>query len=275
MENALPLGRPLDLVSRPREYYVLASLPANSLSFASKAEEAGADAIILNVDGDDGSAPGHLGSYELHDASINEVISTVSVPCGIFIGGAKPLTEEYWERVVSSQCSFVEMYAHHLPLYAVSDSRVKKLAAIGAGYILEQVRQISEIDGLEAVDAATVPPLARNSPLSVLDFATLGVIVSLSSKPVLLRTQKRLTKADIDRVVKLGIKGLVIDDCILSGVEEAYREELESLSPRREEPDQNQEPSGSDSGGRARDQTEALHLLAPEADAPGGSQANS
>ncbi len=226
METAPQLRRPLEVMPNGRGYTIIADLPKNSTSLAVQAEESGVEAILLNIDGDEGAHAGHFGSYDLHDTYINDVISTVSTPCGILIGGAKPLTQEYWERIMSSQFSFVEMYAHQMPLFVVEDQRVKKVAAITTGYILEQVKQISQIEGIEAIDSATVPAQARGGPFSVLDYATLGVVTNLSSKPVLLRTQKRMTKSDLASVVALGVKGLVIDPCILSGTEEAYREEL-------------------------------------------------
>jgi hypothetical protein len=234
MESVPQLRRPLEVMSASRQYSVLASLPKNSISLAVQAEEAGADAVILNIDGDENASPSHFGSYDLHDVYINDVISTVSAPCGIFIGGAKVVTEEYWERVMSSEFSFVEMYAHQMPAFILADQRVKRLAAIATGYILEQVKELSQMDGVEALDVATVPAQARGGPFSLLDYATLGVIAGLSAKPVLLRTQKRLSRQDIDRVVALGVRGLVIDPCILSGADEAYKDELAGLSPRRE-----------------------------------------
>lgn len=66
----------------------------------------------------------------------------------------------------------------------------------------------------------------------MLDYATLGVIAGLSAKPVLLRTQKKLTRGDISMVVGLGVRGLVVDPCILSGTDEAYKDEIAGLSPR-------------------------------------------
>jgi hypothetical protein len=222
----------LEVVSKEKKYTVIASLPKNSTSLAVQAVDGGADAVMLNIDGDEGSSPSHFGSYDLHDAYLNDVISTVSVPCGIFIGGGKMLTEEYWERIMSSSFSFIEMYAHQMPTFVLSDQRVKKISAISTGYILEQVRQLSAMEGMDAIDVAAVPPQARGAPFTVLDFATLGVIANLSAKPVLLRTQKKMTEGDLARVVTIGVKGLVVDPCILSGTDEAYKEEIAGLSPR-------------------------------------------
>jgi len=234
MESVGQLRRPLEVLRGDGGYALVASLPKNSTSLALQAVEGGADAILLNIDGDEGSSPSHFGSYDLHDAYINDVISTVSVPCGLFIGGAKLVTEDYWERIMSSPFGFVEMYAHQMPAFVLSDARLKKVVAISTGYILEQVKQLSEMEGVDFIDAATVPHQARGAPFSVLDYATLAVITNLSSKPVLLRTQKQLSRADVTRAVGLGVKGLVIDPCILSGTDEAYKDEIASLSPRRQ-----------------------------------------
>ncbi len=233
MESLGQLRRPLEVMSEGKRYTLVASLPKNSTSLATKAVEGGADALMLNIEGDESSSPSHFGSYDLHDAYINDVISSVSVPCGIFIGGARLLTEEYWERIMSSAFSFVEMYAHQMPTFVLSDPRVKKVCAVSTGYILEQVRQLSEMEGVEAVDVATVSHQSRGGPFTALDFATLGVIANLSARPILLRTQKRLTRSDISKVVRLGVRGLVVDPCILSGTDEAYKDEIASLSPRR------------------------------------------
>ena len=232
MESVGQLRRSLEVVSKERKYTVIASLPKNSTSLAVQAVEGGADAVMLNIDGDEGSSPSHFGSYDLHDAYLNDVISTVSVPCGIFIGGGKMVTEEYWEHIMSSSFSFVEMYAHQMPTFMLSDQRVKKISAISTGYILEQVRQLSAMDGMDAIDLAAVPHQARGAPFSVLDFATLGVIANLSAIPVYLRTQKKMTEGDLARVVSIGVKGLVVDPCILSGTDEAYKDEIAGLSPR-------------------------------------------
>lgn len=221
-------------MSSKSEYLLIASLPRNSSSLAVKAEEAGADALMLNIEGDENSTQNHYGSYDLHDVYINDVISTVSVPCGLHVGGGQHLTEEYWERIMSSSFGFVEMYAHLMPLFVLSDARVKRICAISTGYILEQVSQLTRMEGIEAFDVATVPPQGRRTPFSALDYATLSVISKLSTRPVFLRTQKMLARSDINKVLELGVKGLVSDPCIFSGSDEAYKDELASLIPRRQ-----------------------------------------
>jgi hypothetical protein len=233
MEAAPLLRRAFDVLAPRGAYYVVASLPKNSTSLAVQAEEAGADAILLNIDGDESASPTHFGSYDLHDVYINDVISTVSVPCGISVGGAKQLTEEYWERIMSSSFTFVDMYAHQMPMFVMADNRVRKVCAVSHGYILEQVKQVSQMEGVEAIDIATAPPSAQGAPFSVLDQATAGVLAGISTKPLLLRTQKRLARSDVDGIIALGVRGLVVDPCILSGADEAYKDDLASLAPRR------------------------------------------
>jgi hypothetical protein len=238
LESATQLRNVLNLNRQGGEYSVIASLPKNSTLLAVQAEEAGADAIMLNIEGDESGPQGHRGGYDLHDVYINDVLSTVSVPCGLCVGGARSITEEYWERIMSSSFSFVDMYAHQMPLFVLSDSRVKKLVAISTGYILEQVKGLSELDGVEALDVAVVHAQARGGPFTVLDFATTSLIAGLSAKPVLLRTQKRLGRGDVSRVVESGVKGLIVDPSALRGPDEAYREEILSLRPRREDTEQ-------------------------------------
>jgi len=233
METAPQLRRVLNVLQHGKEYTVIADLPKNSVSLAIQAEQAGVDAIMLNVDGDDNSCSGHYGSYDLHDVYINDALSTVSVPCGIGIGGARPLTPEYWERIMSSQFSFVEMLAHQMPLFVLEDTRVKKVVSIVTGYILEQVKELSHLEGVDALDVAIVPPQARGNPFTALDYATLRLISELSARLVLLKTQKKMTQSDILKVVKLGVKGLLVDPSSLSGTDETYKDELAAHVPRR------------------------------------------
>jgi hypothetical protein len=226
--------RDLNLSGSNSDYILIACLPKNSVTLATKAEEAGADAVLVCVDGDETPYPGHYGSYDLHDVYIKDILSTVSIPCGIMIGNFRQQTKEYWERIMENNFSFVEMYAHTMPLFVLNDRRIKKIVAISTGYMIEQVKNLSKMDNIDALDIATTPPQLRGGIFSLLDYVTIGLIAEISKKPLFLRTQKKITREEIIKVVSIGIKGVVIDPCILSGTDETYREEIESLSPRRD-----------------------------------------
>jgi hypothetical protein len=136
------------------------------------------------------------------------------------------LIEESWERIVSKPFSFVNMYAHHMPPFVLEDHRLEKLVSIGPGYMLEQVKRISEMEGVTALEAAIVSPQGRTHVFSALDLATLGVLASLSAKPLIVRTQKRMGASDIRSVTRSGLRGISVDAAAMEPGIEAYRDAI-------------------------------------------------
>jgi hypothetical protein len=205
---------------------LLAILPQNDTEYASTAAQAGADAIVVGIDKTETTLPGLFGSFDLMEDSINSILSTSSVPVGISIGDSRPLIEENWERIASKPFGFVNMYAHHMPSFVLEDDRVEKLLSIGPGYMLEQVKAISEMEGVVALESAIVAPQGRSHVFSALDLATLGVITKLSAKPLLVRTQKKMNAADIQSAIGSGVRGFCVDAAALEPGIEAYRDAL-------------------------------------------------
>jgi len=229
MESLEHQPRPLaSLVSGADAVALIATLPQNNSEYAAAAAQAGANAIMVGIDKTDTSLPGLFGSFDLMEEAIDSILSTTSVPVGISIGDSRPLIEENWERIVSKPFSFVNMFAHHMPPFVLEDDRVEKLVSIGSGYMLEQVKSLSEIDGVTALEAAIVPPQGRNHIFSALDLATLGVLASLSAKPLLMRTQKKMGAKDVRSVIRSGIRGISVDAASLEPGIEAYREAIEN-----------------------------------------------
>ena len=95
--------------------------------------------------------------------------------------------------------------------------------------MLEQVKGISEMDGVIALESAIVAPQGRNHIFSTLDLATLGVLARLSSKPLLVRTQKKMSAADLSSAVRCGVKGVSVDAASLDPGIEAYRDALSTF----------------------------------------------
>jgi len=229
------------LVSGADALGLVAILPQNNTEYADVAAQSGADAIMVGIDKTDTSLPGLFGSFDLMEDSIDSILSNTSVPVGISIGDSRPLIEENWERIVSKPFSFVNMYAHHMPPFVLEDGRIEKLVSIGPGYMLEQVKAIAEIDGVTALEAAIVAPQGKNHIFSALDLATLGVLAGLSSKPLLMRTQKKMGVRDIRSVIRLGLRGISVDAAALEPGIEAYRDAISTyrsqvISPAIQQP---------------------------------------
>lgn len=212
---------------------VLAILPHNNAEYAVAAETAGADAMLIGIDKTESTFPGLFGSFDLQEDSISSIISSSSIPVGISIGDSRPLTRDNWERIVAKRFSFVNMYAHHMPPFVLDDQRMQKLVTIGPGYMVEQIRNLSEMEGVYTLEAAIVSPQGMNHIFSVLDLATLRMIARLSTKPVLLRTQKRVEPEDVPIVTSAGLKGISFDPSSIEPGIEAYRDAISTLRARR------------------------------------------
>lgn len=217
---------------------LFAILPHNNDEYATAAQEAGADSIVIGIDKTESMFPGLFGSFDLQEDSINSILSNSSIPVGISIGDSRPLTPESWERIVSKPFAYVNMYAHHMPPFVLEDDRMEKLLTIGAGYMLEQVKSMSEMESVSALEAAIVSPQGKNHVFSVLDLSTLRMIARLSNKPVILRAQKKLESGDIRSVTTEGMKGITVDPSALEPGVEAYRDAISTYRSRTTRPAQ-------------------------------------
>jgi len=211
---------------------LIAILPHNNSEYAVAAEVAGADGIVLGIDKTESTFPGLFGSFDLQEDSISAIISSASIPVGISIGDSRPLTRENWERIVAKNFGFVNMYAHHMPPFVLQDARMEKLVAIGPGYMVEQIRNLSEMDGVQALEAAIVSSQAMNHIFNALDLATLRMVVKLSTKPVILRAQKRIEAEELGTIFDTGLRGITLDPSAMEPGVEAYRDAISTFRLR-------------------------------------------
>ncbi len=168
--------------------------------------------------------PGLFAGLDTQEQTIREILSTLSIPVGVSIGEARPLSREAWESVVSLPFRFVNMFAHQMPLFVLDDGRIDKLVSIGPGYMLEQVKTIAEMAQVVALEAAIVSSQAKLYPFGLLDLSTITLISRLTTKPVFLRTQKRVNPRDMPLILKTGVRGITLDPSILEPGIEEYRD---------------------------------------------------
>ncbi len=172
---------------------------------------------------------------EIEEESIRDSLSVLKIPAGISIGDTRTLLQEDWETISAIGFSFVNMFAHHLPTFVWNDLRFAKLVSIGPGYILEQVKALSEFDSVSGIVAALTPSQGSGLPFTMLDGTTLKLVTRLSTKPVYVPTQRYIQPSDVSLLKSLGSNGLLISstvygDSVTSCKEKIlqYRAQLES-----------------------------------------------
>ncbi|NWG09329.1 MAG: hypothetical protein HXX80_03300 [Nitrososphaerales archaeon] len=212
------------LISRieQNKFTLIPSLHRNSVELACIAEEEGADAIEVHIN-DHSVDSCQSGGFELEETSLKEIANIARVPVGIAIGDERPLTPQEWESILNLNFDFVDMYAHHMPSFVLKDDRISKMLAIGSGYLLEQVKTVSESDYVDAIKAAIVPQQGNSLPLNALDLATLSIITRLSSKPVMIPTQRLVRPSDLSLIKNNGCRGVIITAVVTGTTTDTYR----------------------------------------------------
>lgn len=206
-------------------FSLFGDLHANNRKFAVACEEGGSEAVVFHLN-QDSLAGGRFGGLELEEDSIRDALSILKIPVGISIGDTRQLLEQEWESIMSIGFSFVNMYAHHMPSFLWRDSRIEKIVSIGPGYILEQVKGLSEFDDVSAVVAALTPNQGVGMPLTLLDITTLKLISRLSIKPIYVPTQRKIQPQDIALLKEVGCKGLLITSTVYGDTDQTCREQV-------------------------------------------------
>ena len=178
------------------KFLLFGDLHLNSRELAIACEEAGVDSILFHLNQDLGGGI-RFGGLEIEQDSIRDSLSVLKIPTGIAIGDTRVLRGDDWEAIARMGFSYVNMYAHQLPMFVWDDPRITKMVSIGPGYILEQVKALSELDSVAAVVAALTPHQGVGQPFTMLDGTTLKLITNLSSKPVFVPTQRTIRPQDL------------------------------------------------------------------------------
>lgn len=207
------------------KFLLFGDLHQNSNELAIACEEAGVDAVLFHLNQDLGGGVRFAG-LEIEEDMIKDSLSVLKVPAGIAIGDTRALSPDDWERIASMGFAFVNMFAHQLPIFVWDDPRMTKVVSIGPGYILEQVKALSELDSVSAIVAALTPNQSAGQPFTMLDGTTLKLIAKLSCKPVFVPTQKSIMPRDLVSIRNMGCNGLLITTTAYGDTAQSCKEKI-------------------------------------------------
>jgi len=214
-----------NLFTSQGKFLLFGDLHLNSRDFAIACEDAGVDAVIFHLNQDVGGGVRFAG-LEIEEDSIKDSLSVLKIPAGISIGDTRALLYDDWEAIAKMGFSFVNMFAHQLPSFVWDDQRFEKLVSIGPGYILEQVKALSEFDSVSGIVAALTPNQGIGLPFTMLDGTTLKLVTKLSSKPVFLPTQRDIRPQDLKRLRDLGSSGLLLTSTVYGDSVDSCKEKI-------------------------------------------------
>lgn len=194
------------------KFTLVVSLPKNDLAYAKAAAEAGADAIKVHINAFHYASNQKYGSLSEQKEFLENFISIVKSH-GI-LGGIVPgddgdyATSEELVKLHEMGFDFASTYVHVAPVSLISNKRLDVCAALNA-HSLVNAKGLEQI-GVDIVEASVVAQEQYRKPLSLQDIGLYAEIVSETSKPVLVPTQKKIKPEEIEVLYKLGCKGIMI-----------------------------------------------------------------
>jgi hypothetical protein len=197
----------LDKLLAAGRFVIFADLGANSLELARMAEESGADVVITHVNSGLDDEP-YTGPPELEIPIISEIAGALSIPVGLALGGRKIMTPTDMETIQTVNPICLIGMAHHLPAWLFSRSTIPVIIGVGAGYTLEQVEAIQELENVVGITLKLQSP-GPVSPVSALDLSTVRILSRRLHKPLFLWSKTKTGEGMLEPLWKSGCRGIL------------------------------------------------------------------
>jgi hypothetical protein len=195
---------------------ILAQIPQAQLDLAKACEEGGAEALVVPI------MDRYSATLEFESGFIKEIISTLSIPIGIYLGST--LKESEWEEILNMNVDFVASLPQIIPPFAAFDNRIDKLIYVPSGLSVEVYRALSSVEGVVSLVYIPHSQVKDDKYFNMLDVLNLGIISRHSFKPVFFKVSKDVKRDDIPLLIKWGCSGLMLDPSYTGSTPEHYKE---------------------------------------------------
>ncbi len=188
---------------------LIMSLPENSLEMAKAAIDAGADALKVHCNIKHKASGVAFGSLEEEGAKLAAILKESKIPVGIVPGADRKPTLDEMKEIVKMGFDFVDMNVSDMPDYFHSFTGITKVAALENESQLEQVVEKKKSD-FKALEAAVVPHLGYGQNLTIGDLRAYITLAVSSGLPVIVPTQRKITREEVPILSDTGIKAIMI-----------------------------------------------------------------
>lgn len=203
---------------------LIASLPRNDPALAEAAVAGGADAIKTHIHVKHRASGTGFGSLAEERASLAAIRRAApKLPVGVCIGDDNSLaSRDELREIADLGLDFLDIYAHHHPVWMLEATRLEWMGALGADYVADEWSAVS--DSYDVIEAAVLPHERYGSALTVRDLARYGRIAEEIDVPLVIPTQLAILPEEVPPLIALGVRGLMIG-AIVTGKEPAGYEQ--------------------------------------------------
>lgn len=214
---------------------LIVSLPGNRPELARAAQDSGADVIKVHMNVQHRASGLRFGTFEEEKDMLEEILASVTLPCGIVAGSHAEDAERDFRKAYESGFTFVSLYASAMPLSVLAFPGLVKMAALSFDYTLEDVRCLSDI-GADVLEASVMKPETYGQRLTAAELLQYTAICRESKLPVVMPTQRAVRPSEMKQLAACGISGLMVG-AIVTGTEadslrrsvSAFRNEIDKL----------------------------------------------
>jgi hypothetical protein len=203
------MSRLTDLLNKDK-FSLIVRLPESTIAYAIAAEEAGADAISVDID-----------LAQKDRSEIIEIASSVKIPVGIAFNDPD-IKETQFKAFVKAGFDFFEVPLITMPEWMMKFEGAAILGSLSSEYSLDDLTKITK-KHVDAIDAAVVPKDDIGRDLTVGDLQQYITIAISTGVPVLVPTQKLIRVSEIPIIWDTGAKGIVLDNVCTGTTIETFK----------------------------------------------------
>ena len=211
---------------------LVVSLPKNDITLAKAAWDNGADIVKVHMNVHHRASGTQFKSFEEERPFFEEAKSIKKGAMGIVAGGDIDKVIKDYEKAVSFGFDFISLFAHHLPARFVGNSSVSQAIAVDHNFPLNLIPYLH----CDILEIATIDPAGYGQPLNAHDIAVYKAIASMTNKPIVIPTQRKILPTELRLIDDIGASAIMIGAVVtgntassLAATVASFRNEIDKI----------------------------------------------
>lgn len=206
-----------------KPFSIIVSLPENKIEFAKAAVEAGVDAIKFHINVQHFASGNSFGPIEEYTDFVQQVRYFFDGPIGVVLGDSiETVSQTDYAKLKDLSIQYFSLYSHHVDQLALTQTKLEKTVAINAAFPLKQLQTLEQFP-LTALELSIIAQQHYGEHIHLDDLVRYQAIRQQTKLPLIIPSQKKLTKQNIEWLQKIGMNAVMLGAvCIGKDVNSIY-----------------------------------------------------